>query len=149
MTSAVSITLTRQANYKFLVDYGPGLPGGTLDEPAPLGGSEGPSPVQALVTAVAGCLSASFVFALAKFKEDPGPVAIAATCSLARNEYNRMRVTGVDVTLKLGTPPQTLAHLQRALAQFEDFCTVSQSIRAGIPYTLKVVAPDGEVVKAA
>ncbi|MBS0519716.1 MAG: OsmC family protein [Proteobacteria bacterium] len=149
MTDTVSVTLTRQSNYKFLVDYGAGMPAAVMDEPPPLGAGEGPSPVHALASAMASCLSASFVFALGKFKEDPGPLTMTATCTVGRNERNRLRVTGVDLTLTLGTSPQSLPHLERALVQFEDFCTVSQSIRAGIPYTLKVVTPDGQTIKAA
>lgn len=149
MTRSVSVTLTRQDNYRFLVDYGPAVPGTLMDEPPPLGQDAGPSPVHALAAAVGSCLSASFVFALGKYKEDPGPIAVTAICTLGRNEHNRERVTGIDVTLKLGTAPQSLAHLERALAQFEDFCTVSQSVKAGIPYTLKVMAEDGQVIKPA
>ncbi len=149
MTNSVSITLTRQANYKFVVDYGSGMPGAIMDEPPPLGAGEGPSPVHALAAAIASCLSASFVFALGKFKEDPGPLTMTATCAIGRNERNRLRVTGIDLTMTLGTAPQSLAHLDRALAQFEDFCTVSQSVRAGVPYTLKIVRPDGQTIRSA
>ena len=49
----------------------------------------------------------------------------------------------------LGVAPETLGHLDRVLAQFEDYCTVSQSVKTGIPYTVTVKAPDGRVVKAA
>jgi len=93
------------------------------------------------------CLSASFLFASAKFKEDPGRLTTTATCRTGRNENNRLRVTGIEVGIKLGVEPGSLGHLERALAQFEDFCTVSQSVRAGIPFTVTVRGPDGRVLK--
>ena len=43
--------------------------------------------------------------------------------------------------------PGGIPHLDRALAQFEDFCTVSQSVRAGIPFTVSVRGPDGRLLK--
>lgn len=149
MTNAISVTLTRQSNYKFLVDYGTGVPAGLMDEPPPLGAGEGPSPVHALAAAMASCLSASFVFALARFKEDAGPLTMTATCTVDRNERKRLRVSRVDLTMTLGKSGRALAHLDRALEQFEDFCTVSQSVRAGIPYTLKIVDGDGRVLRPA
>ena len=35
----------------------------------------------------------------------------------------------------------------RALEQFEDFCTVSQSVRSGIPFDVTVKGMDGAVLK--
>lgn len=147
MSETASVTITRQDKYRFLVDFGPGIPQGLADEPPPLGESAGPSPTQLLAAALANCLSASLLFAVGKFKEDPGRLIATATCDVARNEKNRLRVTGINVTITLGVAPETLPHLQRALAQFEDFCTVSQSVKNGIPFTVSVQAPDGTLVK--
>lgn len=143
MSDTVTVTVTRQDKYRFLVDYGVGLPSAIADEPPPLGDGTGPSPTQLLAAAVANCLSASLLFAVGKFKEDPGQISTSAVCEIGRNEKNRLRVTGIKVTMKLGVSPELLAHLDRALAQFQDFCTVSQSVKAGIPFTVTVVAPDG------
>lgn len=147
MSDEVSITITRQDKYQFLVDFGPGIANTVVDEPAPLGDGAGPSPPQLLAAAVANCLSASLLFAHGKFKEDPGRLTTTAICEIGRNEKNRLRVTGIKVTITLGVVPESLAHLDRALAQFEDFCTVSQSVRAGIPFTVTVRSPDGRVLK--
>jgi uncharacterized OsmC-like protein len=147
MSETVSVTITRQDKYRFLVDFGPGLAQAVADEPPPLGDGVGPSPQQLLAAAVANCLSASLVFANNKFREDPGRLVTTATCEIGRNEKNRLRVTGIKATITLGVAPETLPHLPRALAQFEDFCTVSQSVRAGIPFTVTVMGPDGRVVK--
>lgn len=147
MSESVSVTITRQDRYKFLIDFGPGIAATVADEPPPIGEGTGPSPQQLLAAAVANCLSASLLFAVGKFREDPGRLTATATCDIGRNENNRLRVTAIKVAITLGVAPDTLPHLDRALAQFEDFCTVSQSVRAGIPFTVTVLSPDGQVVK--
>jgi len=147
MNDDVSVTITRQGKYRFLVDFGPDIAKTMSDEPAPLGEGAGPSPSQLLAAAVANCLSASLVFAHGKFKEDPGRLTTTAVCQIGRNDKNRLRVTGIKVVITLGVAPETLGHLDRALAQFEDFCTVSQSVRTGIPFVVTVKSPDGRVLK--
>ena len=147
MNDDVSVTISRQGRYRFLVDFGPDIAKTVSDEPAPLGEGAGPSPSQLLAAAVANCLSASLVFAHGKFKEDPGGLTTTAVCQIGRNEKNRLRVTGIKVGITLGVAPETLGHLDRALAQFEDFCTVSQSVRTGIPFVVTVKSPDGRVLK--
>ncbi len=147
MNDNVSVTVTRQDKYRFLVDFGPGITQVVADEPAPLGVGAGPSPSQLLAAAIANCLSASLLFAHGKFKEDPGRLTTTALCEVGRNEKRRLRVTGIKVTMTLGVAPELLSHLDRALAQFEDFCTVSQSVRTGIPLTVTVKGPDGRILK--
>ena len=147
MSEPISVTVTRQDNYRFLVDFGADIAKIVADEPVPLGASAGPSPTQLLAAAVANCLSASLLFALAKFREDPGPLTAMAICEIGRNDKNRLRVTGIKVTMALGVAPESLSHLDRALAQFEDFCTVSQSVRNGVPLTVTIKGPDGRILK--
>lgn len=71
MSEQVSVTVTRQDKYRFVVDFGPGIDQTVADEPPPFGDGTGPSPTQLLAAAVANCLSASLVFAHGKFKEIP------------------------------------------------------------------------------
>jgi organic hydroperoxide reductase OsmC/OhrA len=40
-----------------------------------------------------------------------------------------------------------LEHTERVMAQFEAFCTVSQSVSQGIPIRLEVVDSDGKQLK--
>jgi organic hydroperoxide reductase OsmC/OhrA len=143
----ISVTVRREDKYRFLVDFEPGMPELTADEPPPLVLAAGPSPSHLLAAAVANCLSASLIFAFGKFKEDPGAITTTATCDIGRNERNRLRVMGIDVRLTCGATPQDPNHLARILAQFEDFCTVSQSVQSGIPLTLHVLGPDGQTLK--
>src|SRR5208282_4834219 len=108
MSEEISVTVTRQDKYRFLVDFGPDIAKLVADEPAPLGDGAGPSPPQLLAAAVANCLSASLLFAHGKFKEDPGRLAATAICEIGRDERNRLRVTGIKVTIALGVAPETL-----------------------------------------
>ena len=144
MSDSVSVTITRQQNYQFLVDFGDALPTLNADLPAPLGQGEGPSPEHLLLAAVANCLSASLLFSLQKYKQDPGTVRATATATIGRNEDKRLRVTGVDVALSLGKPAAELEHLDRVLAQFEAFCTVTQSVRTGMDVRLTVSDATGQ-----
>jgi organic hydroperoxide reductase OsmC/OhrA len=148
MSETICVTVTRQEKYRFLVDFGENIPAMVSDEPQPLGDGAGPSPERLLGVAIANCLCSSLLFAINKFKGDPGRVSATATCETGRNENNRVRVTHVTVDIVLGTKPDELPHLDRALSQFEEFCTVSQSVRAGIPFAVSVRASDGRLLKS-
>ena len=86
MSEKICVIVTRQDKYRLRLDFGPGVPQSTGDEPPPLGDGAGPSPEQLLAAAVANCLSSSFVFAINKFKGDPGRLTATATCETGRNE---------------------------------------------------------------
>lgn len=145
MSHTVSITVTQQNNYQFLVDFGAALPQLLADEPAPLGEGAGPSPGHMLLAAVANCLSSSLYFALQKFKQDAGGITTTATARIDRNEQNRLRVLDIAVTIRLGKGGAEISHLDRILAQFEPFCTISQSVRHGIP--VSVAIEDGQGIR--
>lgn len=142
MSETVSITVTQKQDYQFLVDFGEAMPVLLADEPAPLGKGEGPAPQHMLLAAVANCLSASLLFSLKKFKQDAGGITTKASCVVDRNENNRLRILQIDVAIQLGKEGAELAHLDRVLGQFEDFCTVTQSVQAGIP--VKITVTDGK-----
>lgn len=143
MAETLSVTITQQKNYQFLVDFGEGMPSLLADEPAPLGQGEGPAPTHMLLAAVANCLSASLLFSLQKFKQDAGGITARATCTMERNESKRLRIGHIDVAIQLGKGGAELEHLDRVLAQFEDFCTVTQSVQAGIPVHISVTDGKG------
>jgi uncharacterized OsmC-like protein len=147
MSDSVSVTVTQQSNYQFLVDFGASIPSLLADEPAPLGAGEGPSPSAMLLAAVANCLSSSLLFALRKYKQDAGVIRATATARIERNEENRLRVHEIAVTIRFGKGGGEIEHLDRVLAQFEEFCTVSQSVRQGIPIVIAVEDGQGARVK--
>jgi uncharacterized OsmC-like protein len=115
------------------------------DEPEPLGGSEGPNPSRLLATSVANCLAASLMFAIRKFKGDPGQVEAQVTGSLERVD-GRWRVPSMSVTLQLGNSKDALPHIDRVLEQFEDFCVVTQSVRHGVDVSVAVFDSSGQKI---
>ena len=147
MSQAATVTLTRLSGFQFQIDFGLDTPALFSDEPPPLGQSSGPAPNHLLLAAVANCLSASLVFALGKFKQDPGPMKATATATTGRNPANRLRIQHIDVHLELQKPGASFEHLDRVLAQFEEFCTVSMSVRQGIEIGVRVSDADGAVLK--
>jgi uncharacterized OsmC-like protein len=142
----VSVALTQEQNYAFSNDFGAGVILRS-DEPAPLGGGAGPSPVGLLAAAVGNCLAASLLFALRKYKQRPEPIRARVEAEVGRNEQNRLRVRGMKVRLDLGVPAAGLEHLDKALAQFEDFCTVTASVRPGVPVEVEVFDSTGARLK--
>ena len=143
----ILVHLTQEKDYRFQVAFEDGVPELTVDEPPPLGSAAGPSPVQLLTAAVGSCLSDSLLFALRKFKQSPEPMRCEVRADVGRNSEGRMRVLRMKAVLTLGVAANQLAHLDRALDQFEEFCTVTQSVRAGIPVTVEVYDASGLQLK--
>ncbi len=138
MSSSATVSLTQEQDFRFAIRFAEGQPPFHGDEPPPLGQGQGPSPAQLLAAAVGNCLSDSLLFALRKFKQSPEPISTESTAVVDRNAEGRLRVLEIRVRLRLGVAAAALQHLERALAQFEDFCTVSQSVRQGIPVHVEV-----------
>jgi organic hydroperoxide reductase OsmC/OhrA len=143
-TSTIHLELQQAEGYRFHVLFDdPAM--GTLatDEPPPLGTGSGPNPARLLGAAVANCLAASLLFALRKFGNDPSPVHADVTVGLGRNDRGRMRILSISVELHLGVPLSQLRHADRAVAQYEDFCIVTQSVRPGVAVTARVWDSEG------
>jgi uncharacterized OsmC-like protein len=145
--SLVHVQLVQRQDYQFDIQFGAGIPSLMGDEPAPLGGGLGPSPVQLLAAAVGNCLSDSLLFALRKFKQAPEPLRCEVRAEVGRNAEGRMRVLGINATLTLGVPAAGLLHLDRVLDQFEAYCTVTQSVGQGIPVGIEVLDSLGTSLK--
>ncbi|AHX11985.1 peroxiredoxin [Dyella jiangningensis] len=137
------ITLEQVENFEFRVRFDDtAIPDLIVDEGAPLGGDAGPNPSRLLAVAVANCLAASLLFALRKYKNTPGKMGAKARLTLERNEHGRLRIAHIGVDLQLAEKAEVLDYLDRVLAQFEDFCIVTQSVRQGIKVDVSVL--DGE-----
>jgi uncharacterized OsmC-like protein len=142
-----TVRLTQARDYQFDVDFGGALPPLRADEPPPLGQGQGPTPVQLLASAVGNCLSASLLFALRKFKQAPEPISCEVEAEVGRNAEGRLRVLALRVQLTLGVAAERLEHLQRVLDTFEAYCTVTQSVGAAIPVTVRVRDAAGRALK--
>jgi uncharacterized OsmC-like protein len=145
MSAEPSIRIKQVGNFVFTVDFGENLPNLLVDEAVPIGGGTGPSPEQLLIAGVANCLSASLVFALGKFRQDGQGVEAEARCRIDRNAEGRLRIFGIDVELKLGALAEDMPRIDRVMEQFERFCTVSESVKAGVP--VEVVVRDAAGIR--
>jgi organic hydroperoxide reductase OsmC/OhrA len=134
-----TVRLKQQSDYRFAIYYNEERDPIFGDEPPPLGKSDGATPSQLLIAAVANCLSDSLLFALRKFKQNPDPIETRATCEIGRNQQNRLRILAINVEIHIGVPGATLENLDRVLSQFQDFCTVSSSVSTGIPVHVSVI----------
>jgi organic hydroperoxide reductase OsmC/OhrA len=145
------LELEQLEGYEFKVRFdGPGVAELLLDEPAPLGGGKGPNASRMIAAGVANCLSASLLFCLAgKFKQPLGRLRTQVHAELVRNDKGRMRIGRFDVTIRMAEDASTLQHVDRCLAQFEDFCVVTESVRHGIPVGVRVVDATGAQLFAA
>ncbi|HET7674214.1 MAG TPA: OsmC family protein [Gammaproteobacteria bacterium] len=144
---SVELTLQQVDGYEFRIRFdGTALPELTTDEAAPLGHDAGPNPAQLVLAAVANCLSASLLFALRKFRNAPGRLSAKAHAHIARNEHGRWRIGRMEIDIALPDAAASLRDLDRVLVQFEDFCIVTQSVRAGIPVAVRVRDGGGELL---
>jgi uncharacterized OsmC-like protein len=143
----ITVRLQQQADYRFDIRFDDNMPVLTSDEPAPLGSGTGPSPVQLLCAAVGNCLSGSLLFAFRKFKQTSEPIHCEVQAVIGRNEQGRVRVLRMYAKLKLGVAANILEHTDRVLSQFEEFCTVTQSVGQGIPIHTRVMDAKGVILK--
>ena len=88
-SDTIQIELERLDGYRFRAEFGDGIPALLTDEGPPLGKNAGPNPTRMLATALANCLSASFVFCLSKSRVEVGKLRTRATATLVRNEPSR------------------------------------------------------------
>ncbi|GJE78943.1 MULTISPECIES: OsmC family protein [Methylorubrum] len=138
MSGKHSITIRQIEAYAFRIEFGEAFVPLLTDEPEPIGGGTGPSPEQVLIAAVSNCLCASLAFALGKYRQEGGGVSAEAIGRVARNAEGRLRLVGIEVDIALGASAESMDRIDRVLAQFEQFCTVSESVKAGVPVAVAV-----------
>lgn len=128
------VTVRLARDYEFVAEFNdvPGAPSVMFDEPQPLGGGKAPNAAAMLGAAVGNCLSASLAFCLRKARIEVLDLTAHVKTHVVRNEKGRFRISGIDVELapSLG---RTEAPIGRCEELFEDFCTVTASVRHGIP----------------
>ncbi|GJE26369.1 OsmC family protein [Methylobacterium organophilum] len=142
MGAEARIRIRQIERFAFRVEFGDGFPELLTDEPVPIGGGEGPSPEQLLIAGVSNCLCASLAFALGRYGQDGKGVEAEAIGHVGRNDEGRLRLQGIEVAIALGAPAASMDRIADVLARFERFCTVSESVKAGIPVSVSV--RDGE-----
>ncbi|AXF23432.1 peroxiredoxin [Burkholderia pyrrocinia] len=146
----VSVDVAQQARFCFEVAFaGTTLSPVLTDEPPPLGEGRGPNPIRLLAAAVASCLAASLLFALEKQHVDPQPVAAHIDVDMVQNEAGRVRVGAMAVRLSIGKTWADLPAATRVLDQFDAYCVLTESMRAGIPISVDVCDVNGVTLECA
>ena len=148
MSEEIAVTITRQDKYRFLIDFGPAIAASVADEPPPLGDGAGPAPDPAPRRRRRQLPVLEPRVRLRQIQGRSGRIAHDGDPG-DRPQRAKIHfwVQAMKVAMTLGVAAKSLTHLDRALAQFEDFCTVSQSVRTGIPFTVTVQGADGRVLK--
>lgn len=94
-------------------------------------GQAGPSPVQALAFALAGCMGMDIVHMLRKGRHDLRGLRVALTAE--RAQENPHRITAVSMAFDV-TGPVPRDQVERAIAlSHEKYCSVWHSMRQDIP----------------
>ncbi len=132
------VSLSRHQRFQFLVDFHDhDVPSLTMDEPPPLGDGHGPNAARMLAAAIGNCLSASLLYCLERARVPVTDLNAVVEGELTRNDRGRMRIDSIRVKLmpRLGADP---SKIERCVELFEDFCPVTQSVRAGIDVHVEV-----------
>jgi len=138
------VTLARRAGLAFDARFdNDDWPTITLDEPAPLSEGQGPNASRVLGAAIGHCLASSLLFCLGKARVPVDRVAVTVDGTVDRNDQGRLRITELHVTITPTVPAADQERMQRCLGIFEDFCTVTGSVRKGIPIHVDVSPTTG------
>lgn len=134
-----TIGMEQVSGYEFRVRFDkPRHPELTMDEPPPLGADAGPNAARILAAAIGNCLSASLLFCPGKARLKLERIRAEVKVEIVRNQSGRLRVGRVAVTIDPGLDEAERERARRCVGIFEDFCTVTQSIRQGIDVRVAV-----------
>jgi organic hydroperoxide reductase OsmC/OhrA len=139
IVASYSISVEQIDNYEFRVVFDrPAYGELHLDEPPPLGGDSGPNAGRLLAAAIGDCLGASFLFAARKAGAGVSSLRAEVAVEVVRNENRRLRIGRLAVTLDPGISEEDMEKARKAREVFEDFCTITASVRQGIPVEVTV-----------
>ena len=139
MSESIETKLELLEGYKFRVEFDVAdVPSLVVDEMEPIGKGLGPNPSRMLSTAVGHCLSSSLLYCLNKAKVRVKHLDTIVRANIGRNEEGYLRITGLDVQIHLEANEEDKSRVPRCLAIFENYCTVTQSVRKGIEVKVNV-----------
>ncbi len=139
VTSQFSISIDQVDDFEFRVKFDKEQYADLLmDEPPPLGKDSAPSAGRMLAAAVGNCLSASFLFAARKNGLTPSRIHSDVKVEIVRNENRRFRIGRIEVNLDPALSSDDLDKVKAVAAMFEDFCTITASVRQGIPVDVHI-----------
>ena len=127
------------SGYKFRVKFDiDSIPDFFVDEIKPEGESSGPNPTRLLATAVGHCLSSSLIFCLKKSRIPIRDLETKVETHPYRNEKGYLRIKKIEVKISLKIDEKYKIRLSRCLKLFENYCTVTQSVKQGIAVIVNI-----------
>ena len=125
--------------YRFKVEFDVyGIPSLVVDEMKPIGKEEGPNPTRLLSAAVGHCISSSLLYCLGKAKVKVKKLETTVQANVERNKEGYLRIPGLDVQVRLEVSEEDKARVPRCLKVFENYCTVTQSVKKGIEVKVRI-----------
>ena len=125
--------------YKFQAKFDAAdIPDLLVDESKPLGENSGPNPTRLLSVAVGHCLSSSLIFCLSKARIKVKNLETTVKATHERTEEGRLRIRKLEVQMRLDVDENDKNRAARCIGIFENYCTVTQSVRKGIDVTVNV-----------
>ncbi|MHA1884502.1 MAG: OsmC family protein [Promethearchaeota archaeon] len=99
----------------------------------------GPDASRLLAMAVLGCLSASFIFCFSKRDFTIDDLEAEAIVTIFRNEKGFVRVKKIDVNINPEIKnPEIQKRANQCKKMFEQYCTITASVREGIDINVNV-----------
>ena len=140
LSETITTNLKLLEGYKFRVEFDvDGIPDLIVDELKPIGRGSGPNPTRLLSVAVGNCLSSSLLYCLNKARVRVKNLETTVKTNVGRNEEGRLRVNNLDVQIHLKVEDEDKARVPRCLEIFENYCTVTPSVRKGIEVNVNYV----------
>lgn len=135
---ATVVTLERTSRYEFLVRVEDTASEFRMDEGPPLGEGHGPSPDALLGGAIGGCLASSLLFCVEKARVPVEKLGARVRIDRVRNERGRLRIGAIGVALTVKVSDEHRERFERCRSLFEEYCTVTASVRRGIPVDVAI-----------
>lgn len=135
----ITTKLHLMEGYKFTVksdiDY---IPDFLVDETKPDGEGSGPNPPRLLSAAVGHCISSSLIYCLKKARIPVKNLETTVKTNLFQNKTGKARISSIDIQINLKVNKKDEPRIHRCLTLFENYCTVTQSIRKGIEVNVTI-----------
>lgn len=134
MADAKQVTLTWQGRELVFQGEAPGKAPIVVDGRT----AEGPSPMEALLLAMAGCTASDVVVVMQKKKVDLQRLTVEVR-GQRRDEYPR-RYVAIDLVYRVAAPGATETQLRQAIdLSLAKYCSVTHSLAPDIPIRYELV----------
>src|SRR5258706_232293 len=131
------VTVRLVTKHQFIAEF-PDAAGSSpvvFDEPPPLGDGRAPMAAAVLAAAIGNCLSASLADCLSRARVELETLTAKIVTHVARNDVGRYRVASIDVEL---IPDVRRAGRDRCDGIFDDYSTITEVVREGIPVNVSI-----------